>query len=78
MLRTHEGIPEGDRIRWAGEDVPATDRPLRVPITVLEEEAKKEKQGQKRANALSKRAAPGALLFHLLRTGSRRARRAEE
>ena len=60
MLRTYEGILEGDRVRWAGEDVPATDRPLRVHITVLEEETEKEKRGQKMADALSKLAESGA------------------
>ena len=60
MLRTYEGILEGDRIRWAGEDVPATDRPLRVHITVLEEETAKEKRGQQMADALSKLAESGA------------------
>lgn len=60
MLRTYEGILEGDRVRWAGEDVPATDRPLRVHITVLEEETEREKRGQKMADALSELAESGA------------------
>ncbi|MFO8099743.1 MAG: hypothetical protein R6T83_09015 [Salinibacter sp.] len=60
MLRTYEGILEGDCVRWAGEDVPATDRPLRVHITVLEEETVKEKRGQQMADALSKLAESGA------------------
>jgi hypothetical protein len=60
MLRTYEGILEGDRIRWAGEDVPATDRPLRVHITVLEEGAERESRGQQMADALSKLAEAGA------------------
>ena len=61
MLRTYEGILEGDRVRWAGEDVPATDRPLRVHITVLEEEtAEEERGGQQMADALSKLADYGA------------------
>ena len=60
MLRTYEGILEGDRVRWAGEDVPATDRPLRVHITVLEEESEEEKRGQQMADALSKLAESGA------------------
>ncbi len=60
MLRTYEGILEGDRVWWAGDDVPATDRPLRVHITVLDEESKKEKRGQQMADALSKLAESGA------------------
>lgn len=60
MLRTYEGILEGDRVRWAGEEMPATDRPLRVHITVLEEETEREKRGQKMADALSKLAESGA------------------
>jgi len=65
MLRTYEGILEGDRIRWAGDDVPATDRPLRVHVTVLEDNAEednaeKEKRGQQMADALSKLAESGA------------------
>lgn len=60
MLRTYEGILEGDRVRWAGEDVPATNRPLRVHVTVLEEETEREKRGQKMADALSKLAESGA------------------
>ena len=60
MLRTYEGILEGDRVRWAGDDVPATDRPLRVHITVLEEEIEKGKRGQQTADALSKLAESSA------------------
>jgi hypothetical protein len=60
MLRTYEGILEGDRVRWAGKDVPATDRPLRVHVTVLEEETEREKRGHKMADALSKLAESGA------------------
>jgi hypothetical protein len=60
MLRTYEGILEGDRIRWAGDDVPATNRPLRVHVTVLGEETEREKRGQKMADALSKLAESGA------------------
>jgi len=65
MLRTYEGILEGDRIRWAGDNVPATDRPLRVHVTVLEDNAEednaeKEKRGQQMADALSKLAESGA------------------
>ncbi|MEF8815995.1 MAG: hypothetical protein V5A58_04345 [Salinibacter sp.] len=60
MLRTYEGILEGDRVRWAGDDVPATDRSPRVHITVLEEETEKEKRGQQMADALSKLAESGA------------------
>lgn len=54
MLRTYEGILQGDRVRWAGEEMPATDRPLRVHVTVLEEETEKENRGQQMADALSK------------------------
>ena len=60
MLRTYEGILQGDRIRWAGEDVPATNRPLRVHVTVLEEETDREKRGQQMADALSMLAESGA------------------
>ncbi|WP_263792697.1 hypothetical protein [Salinibacter sp.] len=60
MLRTYEGILEGDRVRWAGEDVPATDRPLRVHVTVLEEETAEGERGQQMADALSKLADSGA------------------
>lgn len=60
MLRTYEGILEGDRVRWAGDDVPATNRPLRVHVTVLEEETERAKRGQKMADALSKLAESGA------------------
>lgn len=60
MLRTYEGILEGDRVRWAGEEGPATDRPLRVHVTVLERETEKEKRGQQMADALSKLAESGA------------------
>lgn len=59
MLRTYEGILEGDRVRWAGEDVPATDRPLRVHITVLDEKTEKEARGRQMADALSKLAESG-------------------
>lgn len=54
MLRTYEGILEGDRVRWTEEEVPATNRPLRLHITVLEEETEKERRGQQMADALSK------------------------
>jgi hypothetical protein len=54
MLRTYEGILQDDRIRWAGDDVPATDRPLRVHVTVIEDKVEKEKRGQQMADALSK------------------------
>jgi hypothetical protein len=60
MLRTYEGVLEGDRVRWTGEDAPATDRPLRVHITVLEVEAEEEERGQKMADALSRLAESGA------------------
>lgn len=60
MLRTYEGILQGDRIRWSGDDVPATDRPLRVHVTVIEDKAEKEKRGQQMADALSKLAESGA------------------
>ena len=60
MLRTYEGILEGDRVRWTQGETPATDRPLRVHVTVLEEETEKEKRGQQMADALSKLAESGA------------------
>jgi len=60
MLRTYEGILEGDRVRWMRGEPPVTDRPLRVHITVLEEETKKERRGRKMAEALSKLAESGA------------------
>ena len=60
MLRTYEGILQGDRVRWAGEEAPDTDRPLRVHVTVLEEEPDPEEQGRKMADALSKLAGSGA------------------
>ena len=60
MLRTYEGILEGDRIRWVEDDVPATDRPLRVHITVLEETTDREQRGQKMADALAELAGFGA------------------
>jgi hypothetical protein len=60
MLRTYEGILEGDRIRWAGDDGPATERPLRVHVTVIEDKAEKEQRGQQMADALSKLAESGA------------------
>lgn len=60
MLRTYEGILQGDRIRWAGDDVPATDQPLRVHVTVLEDNTEKEKRGQQMTDALSKLAESGA------------------
>ena len=61
MLRTYEGVLEEGRIRWIGEEEPATDRPLRVHVTVLEEESAERKQrGQRMADALSKLANVGA------------------
>lgn len=60
MFQTYEGILEGDRLRWAGEEPPDTDRPLRVHVTILEEEATKEERGQQMAEALSKLAESGA------------------
>jgi hypothetical protein len=54
MCRTCEGILQGDHIRWAGDGVPATDRPLRVHVTVIEDKVEKEKRGQQMADALSK------------------------
>ena len=59
MLQTYEGILEGDRLRWAGE-APATDRPLRVRVTVLEEAPPQEERGREMADALSKLAESGA------------------
>jgi len=60
MLRTYGGIPEDDRVRWLQGEPPVTDRPLRVRITVLEEEAEKEKRGRRMAEALSKLTESGA------------------
>jgi len=47
MLRTYEGILEGDRVRWVQREPPVTDRPLRVHITVLEEEAKRKDEAER-------------------------------
>lgn len=47
MLRTYEGVLEGDRVRWAGDDMPATDRPLRVHVTVLDEESEPKERKSK-------------------------------
>ena len=60
MLRTYEGVLEDDRVRWAGNDMPATDRPLGVHVTVLEEENERNERGPRMANALAKLAASGA------------------
>ncbi len=60
MLRTYEGILQGDRVRWAGEEAPVTDRPLRVHVTVLDEEPDPKERGRKMADALSKLADAGA------------------
>jgi hypothetical protein len=60
MLRTYECILQGDRIRWAGDDGPATDRPLRVHVTVIEDKVEKKQRGQQMADALSKLAEAGA------------------
>lgn len=60
MLQTYEGVLEGDRLRWAGEKAPSTDRPLRVRVTILEEEPPQEERGQQMAEALSKLAESGA------------------
>lgn len=55
MLRTYEGVLEDGRVRWTGEEAPAPDRPLRVHVTVLEEEpADRKKRGRRMADALSK------------------------
>ena len=54
MLRTYEGILKGSHIRWAGGDGPATDQPLRVHITLLEEDTERERRGQQMADALSR------------------------
>jgi len=59
MLRTYEGVLEGDRVRWAGDDIPATDRPLRVHVTVLDEENERKEQGPRMADALAKLAESG-------------------
>ena len=60
MLRTYEGVLEGDRVRWAGDDMPATDRPLRVHVTVLDDESERKERGPRMANALAKLAESGA------------------
>lgn len=60
MLQTYEGVLEGDRLRWAGGEGPDTDRPLRVHVTILEEEAPRDERGQQMAEALSKLAKYGA------------------
>ena len=60
MLRTYEGVLEGDRVRWAGDDMPATDRPLRVHVTVLDEESEQKERGPRMADALTKLAESGA------------------
>ncbi len=51
MSRTYEGTLKGDRIAWR-RDAPATDRPLRVSVTVLEDEAEKVRRGHEMADAL--------------------------
>ena len=60
MFQTYEGVLEGDRLRWEGEEPPDTDRPLRVHVTILEEEATGERRGGQMAEALSKLAESGA------------------
>jgi len=40
--------------------MPATDRPLRVHVTVLEEESERKEQGPRMADALAKLAESGA------------------
>ena len=60
MLRTYEGILKGNRVQWAGEEPPDSDRPLRVHITVLEKETPQEKRGEQMADALSKLAESSA------------------
>ena len=53
MLRTYEGTLEDSRIDWSGE-APTSKRPLRVHITVLEEESVDENRGQRMAGALGR------------------------
>lgn len=61
MLRTYEGVLEDGRVRWTGNEEPAPDRPLRVHVTVLEEEStERQNRGQRMADALSKLADVGA------------------
>ena len=60
MLRTYEGILEGNRVRWERGEAPDTDRPLRVHVTVLEDESEKKERGREMADALSKLAESGA------------------
>ena len=52
MLRTYEGVLNNNRIEWTGE-APSCLRSLRVHVTVLEEEAEDEEQGERMATALS-------------------------
>jgi hypothetical protein len=60
MLQTYEGILRGDHLRWAEEEPPDADSPLRVHVTILEEEATRDERGQQMAEALSKLAESGA------------------
>jgi hypothetical protein len=60
MLQTYEGVLKGNQIQWAGQEVPDADRPLRVYVTIIEENVDPEDRGQKMADALSKLAESGA------------------
>jgi hypothetical protein len=57
MLR--KGALEGNRIDWSGE-APTPDQPLRVHVTVLDEENASEDRGRRMAGALSRLAESGA------------------
>ena len=59
MLRTYEAVLEGDRVRWTGEKPPA-DRPVRVHVTVLDEQKSDVPRGVEMAEALGKLAKTGA------------------
>ena len=59
MLRTYEGTLKGNRIDWSGE-APAPEQPLRVHITILDEEDADGSQGSRMAGALSRLADSGA------------------
>ena len=53
MLHTYEAVLEGDRIRWTGEKPPAA-QPVRVHVTVLDEQKQDAPRGAEMAEALEK------------------------
>ena len=59
MLRTYEGTLKGNRIDWSGE-APTPEQPLRVHITILDEEDADGSRGSRMAGALSRLADSGA------------------